>query len=293
MDKRSQLKKLLTSNNITVAPGAYDALSARMIYSAGFQSIYVTGFGVTASLLGKPDLGLISLEEMVNHLRRINAAVPIPIVADGESGFGNAVNTMRAVQEYESAGIAGLHIEDQCVPKTARPDGLPQIVSMEEHVEKIRAAIEARSNPDFLIIARTDALQRRGVEEAIRRGNAYAQAGADMIFVHGVVDRAELELIIKEIHAPQLVNYSTFRERGPRPLPSISELAELGFKLVIIPGELLFSAAKAMQSVLNAVKNNNTLEGSDGQFIESAAFFAAIELGKYEEFEKKYLIKQH
>jgi 2-methylisocitrate lyase-like PEP mutase family enzyme len=292
MDKASRLKKLLTSEGTLIAPGAYDALSARMIYSAGFQSVYVTGFGVTASLLGKPDFGLISLGEMVNHLRRINAAVPIPIVADGESGFGNAVNVMRAVQEYESIGIAGLHIEDQCVPKTGPPDGLPQIVPMEEHVEKIHAAVEARSSKDFLLIARTDALQRFGASEVIKRGNAYAQAGADMVFVHGVVEKADLQLIVREIHAPHVVNYSTFRERGVRPLPSMSELAELGFKLVIVPGELLFSAAKAMQSVLTAIKNKNTLDGSEGQFIDIDAFFSAIELGKYVEFEKKYLIKR-
>ena len=290
MKPTSRLKDLLNNERMLVAPGAYDALSAKVICNAGFESVYVTGFGVTASLLGKPDIGFITLEEMTNHIRKMVGIVSVPVIADAESGYGNALNTMRAVQEYEAVGIAGFQIEDQCVPKQHKPDGLPQVVSMEEHVEKIHAAVEARKDEDFCIIGRTDALGRHGINEAIKRGNAYAEAGADLIFVHGAKENNDLKLIVKEIAAPNVVNYSTLREGGISPIPSILELEKIGFKLLIIPGELLFGAAKVFLSVLREIKDKGGLDGLGEYFLKTDEFMSVIEMDKYKRSEERFLI---
>ncbi len=289
MKSTKALKELFQRHTMCVAPGAYDSLSAKMICNAGFPAIYVTGFGVTASLLGRPDIGFITLDEMTNHVSRMARVVTLPIVVDAEAGFGNAVNTMRTIQEYEAAGIAGLHIEDQCVPKRYRPDGMPQVVSTQEHVEKIHAAIEARSDEDFCIIARTDALGRYGIAEAVRRGNLYAEAGADMIFVHGAKEMSDLQVIAKEIKAPNVVNYSTLREGRISPLPSFSDLEKIGFKLLILPGELLFSAAKAMVGVLMRIKEQGGLDGYEDHFLETGTFLSELEAQKYKTLEERFL----
>jgi 2,3-dimethylmalate lyase len=289
MKTTTALKELLGRNSLCVAPGAYDSLSAKMICNAGFPAIYVTGFGVTASLLGRPDIGFVTLDEMTSHVRKMTQLVTVPLIVDAEAGFGNAVNVMRTVQEYEAAGIAGLHIEDQCVPKRCAPDGMPQVASAEEHVEKIHAAIEARSDGDFCIIARTDALGRYGLKEAVRRGNLYAEAGADLIFVHGAREAADLRTIVREIEAPNLVNYSTLREGRITPLPSFSDLERMGFKLLILPGELLFGAAKAVSGILREIKERGGLDGCEGSFMETDALLSEIEAPKYKRLEEKYL----
>jgi 2-methylisocitrate lyase-like PEP mutase family enzyme len=288
MNPRNSLRELLRRKEMCVAPGAYDALSAKMICNAGFPAIYVTGFGVTASLLGKPDIGFITLDEMAGHLRRMTQVVTVPVIADAEAGFGNAVNAMRTVQQYEAAGVAGLHIEDQYVPKRYKPDGLPQVVSAEEHVEKIRAAVEARSDPDFCIIGRTDALGRHGLAEAVRRANLYVEAGADMVFVHGAKDAADLRVIVHEIKAPNVVNYSTLREGHVSPLPSFSDLEEIGFKLLILPGELLCAGAKAMARVLGGMKEGGG-KGFEDLFMEPDAFLSELEAKRYRKLEERFL----
>jgi 2,3-dimethylmalate lyase len=283
------LNELLKRNGMLVAPGAYDSLSAKMICNAGFAAIYVTGFGATASLLARPDIGFLTLDEMTNLVRRMAQVVTVPIVVDAESGFGNAVNTMRTVQEYEAAGAAGLHIEDQRVPKRYRPDGMPQVVSVEEHVEKIHAATEARSDESFCIIARTDAFGRHGLAEAIRRGNIYAEAGADLIFVHGAKDMADLQVVVKEINAPNIVNYSTLREGHVSPLPSFADLEKIGFKLLILPGELLFSAAKAISGVLSGIRERGGLDGCEDRFLETHTFLSEVEAQRYARLEERFL----
>jgi 2,3-dimethylmalate lyase len=288
MNLRKTFKDLLDRNQMCVAPGAYDALSAKMVCNAGFPAIYVTGFGVTASLLGKPDIGFLTLDEMAGHLRRMAQVVTVPIIADAEAGFGNAVNAMRTVQEYEAAGVAGLHMEDQYVPKQCRPDGLPQGVSAEEHAEKIRAAVEARSDPDFCIIGRTDALGRHGLAEAVRRANLYVEAGADMIFVHGAKDPADLQVIVREINAPNVMNYSTLREGHISPLPSFADLEKIGFKLLILPGELLCAGAKTMARVLNEMKEGGGKFFGD-VFMEPDAFLTELEARKYRKLEDRFL----
>ena len=146
MSKRKKLRSMLQGDKIIVAPGVYDAIGAKLVERVGFEAVYITGFGVSASLIGQPDLGLITLTELATHAKNIDSAVTLPVIADAESGFGNALNVARAVGEYEKAGVAALHIEDQIVPKRYKPDGMPQVVSMEEHVNKIRSAVEARTD---------------------------------------------------------------------------------------------------------------------------------------------------
>jgi 2,3-dimethylmalate lyase len=286
------LRELLRGNGMCVAPGAFDSLSAKMICNAGFPALYVTGFGVTASALGKPDMGFITLDEMTDTVRRMAQVATIPLIADAEAGFGNALNTMRAVREYEAAGIAGLHIEDQCIPRHYKPDGMPQVVPAQEHVEKIHAAVEARSDADFCIIARTDALGRHGIAEAVRRGNLYAEAGADMIFVHGAKEADDLRVIAGEIHAPNVVNYSTLREGRISPLPTFSELERVGFKLLLLPGELIFCAARAMSVVLGTIKEQGGLDGCGELFLETGSFLSEVEAGRYKAYEERFLPKE-
>src|SRR6185312_3795220 len=180
---RARLRELLASPAPLLAPGAYDALSARLIEQAGFDVVYMTGFGTTASLIGRPDVGLLSGSEMVDNARRICAAVDVPVIADADTGYGNAVNVVRTVQLYEQAGVAGIHLEDQVMPKKCGHMTGKVVIPPDEMVGKIRAAVAARRDPDFLLIARTDAAAVEGLSAGIDRARAYAAAGADVLFV--------------------------------------------------------------------------------------------------------------
>ena len=180
---RPRLRELLARPEPLVAPGAYDALSARLVEQAGFDVVYMTGFGTTASLAGRPDVGLLTGTEMVDNARRIAAAVDVPVIADADTGYGNAINVVRTVQAYEQAGVAGIHLEDQVMPKKCGHMSGKAVIPADEMAGKIRAAVEARRDPDFLLIARTDAAAVEGLAAAIDRGRAYADAGADVLFV--------------------------------------------------------------------------------------------------------------
>src|SRR3984957_10972167 len=177
------LRKLIAGRETIVAPGAYDALSARIIEQAGFPAVYMTGFGTSASLLGRPDVGLLMMTQMVDHARRLAQAVDVPLIADADTGYGNALNVIRTVQEYEQAGVAALHIEDQIMPKKCGHMENKQVIAASEMVEKIHAATEARSSPDFLIIARTDSRAVEGLDSALRRARRYRAAGGELLFV--------------------------------------------------------------------------------------------------------------
>ena len=180
---RARLRELIGGSAPLVAPGAYDALSARLIEQAGFDAVYMTGFGTTASLIGRPDVGLLSGAEMVDNARRIVSAVDVPVIADADTGYGNAINVVRTVQLYEQAGVAGIQLEDQVMPKKCGHMSGKLLVGADEMVGKLRAAVEARRDPDLLIIARTDAVAVTGVDDAIARARAFAEAGADLLFV--------------------------------------------------------------------------------------------------------------
>ena len=207
---RQILRKRLTEGPMIVAPGIYDAYGARFVEQAGFEAVYMTGNGVSASLLGRPDVGLVDLTLIANHAHRVAACVDIPLICDADTGYGNAVNVRHTVAEFEAAGVAAIHLEDQVAPKRCgHLPGSRPVVEMEEHVGKIEAAIAARRDPDFIVIARTDAAAGLGLDEAIRRGKAYRKAGADVVFVElksspNMIE--ELKRVTGEIDAPCLLN---------------------------------------------------------------------------------------
>src|SRR5437588_6397194 len=209
-----RLRELLAGPEMLVVPGAYDSLSARLIAQSGFPSIYMTGFGTAASVLGQPDVGLLTMSEMVSRAAAISAVIAsvagdLPLIADADTGYGNPINVRRTIHEYERAGVAGLHIEDQVWPKKCGHMEGKQVIPMDEMVQKVRAAVEARQDPDFVIIARTDANAVHGLEDAIRRGKAYHEAGADVIFIEAPRSITELRSIAQAFPGlPLLFNWA-------------------------------------------------------------------------------------
>ncbi len=192
-----QLRTLLDGDALVVAPGAYDALSARLVEEAGFPAAYMTGFGTAASLLGRPDIGLVSSTEMIDHARRIASCVAIPVIADADTGYGNPINVIRTVRDYERAGVAGIHLEDQAMPKRCGHMSGKVLVTVGDMVAKVQAAVAARTDPDFVIIARTDARGVEGLEAAIDRAGQYREAGADVLFVEAPESDDEISLIAR------------------------------------------------------------------------------------------------
>lgn len=224
--------------------GVVDALSARIAAEAGFEAIYATGAGIANSQLGVPDIGLLTQTEMLTQVERIVSAVDVPTVADLDTGYGNALNAGRAIRLFERAGVAAIQMEDQVFPKQCGHFEGTQVVPMGEFLGKLAAVLDARVNPDLIVIARTDAVASRGVDEAIERGQRYAEAGADVVFVEAPVDRATVERLPREIRAPLLVNVV---EGGRTPPLSVSELRELGYRIVLFANTALRLAALAVQ----------------------------------------------
>lgn len=224
------LRQLLNTGGCVVAPGVYDAIGARLAQQAGFEAVYMTGNGAMASLLGKPDLSLATQTEMVMRARQLAASVDIPLISDADTGYGSLNNVRRSVQEFETAGVAAIHIEDQIFPKRCGALGNLQIAPLDEALQRIRVALDARRSPEFLIIARTDARGPLGLEEAIRRGQAFASAGADLVMVELLQGAAEIGRVCTEISAPILYN---IYEDKPENCHSVEELQALGVRLVI------------------------------------------------------------
>jgi 2-methylisocitrate lyase-like PEP mutase family enzyme len=237
MTRASEFRKLLRGESIVVAPGAYDCITARMIAQAGFSVVYMTGAGTAASL-GYPDYGLVTMSEMAENAGRIAAAVEVPVIADADTGYGNELNVVRTVREYEQRGVAGIHLEDQGFPKKCGHLENKLIIPLEDYVAKIRAAAQARRDPDFVIIARTDARAVSGFEEAIRRVNASFDAGADMAFVEAPESAEEVAAVPRLVRGPCLLNMVW---RGKTPLVTIDEAQALGYRVAILP-VLLFNA---------------------------------------------------
>jgi 2-methylisocitrate lyase-like PEP mutase family enzyme len=228
---------MMTQGGMIVAPGAYDCITARTIAQSGFPAVYMTGAG-TAATLGYPDYGLVTMSEMAENAGRIAAAVDVPVIADADTGYGNELNTTRTVREYEKRGVAGLHIEDQGFPKKCGHLDNKVIVPLDEYLAKVRAAVAARRDADFLIIARTDSRAVLGMEEAIRRANAALQAGADMAFVEAPQTLEEVAAVPKRVNGPCLFNNVW---RGKSPDITFDDAQRMGYKITIVPG-LLFKA---------------------------------------------------
>jgi carboxyvinyl-carboxyphosphonate phosphorylmutase len=252
----ARFRQLLAEPGPVLLPGCYDALGARLIEQAGFDAAYMTGFGTAASLLGRPDVGLLTATEMLDNLRRIVAATDLPVIADADTGYGNPINVIRTVQDYERTGAAGMHIEDQVMPKRCGHMEGKQVIDAGEFVAKIEAAVAARANPDFAIIARTDARAPLGLEAALARARAVHAAGADVLFVEALQGEDEIEVVAKELAGiPLLFNWA---EGGKTPPLTLDRMTSLGFAMVIMPISTLLAATTAMQRVLASIKEHGT-----------------------------------
>ncbi|MBN9111105.1 MAG: oxaloacetate decarboxylase [Pseudonocardia sp.] len=238
-----------------LAPGAYDALTARLVWQAGFDVVYMTGFGTSASLIGRPDIGLLTGTEMADNARRIAAAVDVPVIADADTGYGNALNVGRTVRVYEQAGIAGIQLEDQVTPKRCGHMSGKQVVPLPEMLGKIRAATDARRDPSTVIVARTDVAAVDGVDAAIERAHAFREAGADVLFVEAPTSEADIEKVAGALAstAPLLFNWA---EGGRTPPMSLARMTELGFALVIYPIGTLLATTAAVRSLLTTIRSD-------------------------------------
>lgn len=287
MNKGKELRRLLAEKEILVAPGAHDALTAKIIEKAGFKVVYMTGYGQAASHLGTADVGLMTMTEMLSRANSFASAVDIPVIADGDTGFGNAVNTMRTVRQYEMAGVAAIQLEDQVAPKKCGHMTGRQVIAMEEMVGKIKAAVTARENPDFVIIARTDARTIHGIDEAVRRAKAYEEAGADIIFIESPETIEEMKIITSEFKVPVLANMV---EGGRTPLLSAKELEKLGYDIVIFPTASTYMVAQSMKRLMEELMKTGTTEHLINEMIPFSEFNDLIGLTKIRELEAEYVI---
>jgi 2-methylisocitrate lyase-like PEP mutase family enzyme len=267
-----------------VAPGAYDGISARLIAAAGFEVVYMTGAGISASGSGLPDIGLTTLTEMVTGAMMIVESTQLPVIADADTGFGNPLNMIRTVRDYERANVAAIQIEDQVFPKRCGHLGGKEVIPSEEFVEKIKAAVDSRTNPDLLIIARTDARAVYGFEEAIDRANLYMEAGADIAFVEAPESIEELLKIPKSVKAPCLVNMVGPGSRTPAVLTG--ELQEMGFKIAIYAPICFGAAVHAMVHMLDVLKENG-IGWDPAHVLTPEDFFNTMGMEKWRMWEKR------
>jgi len=251
-----RLRELLARPDPILAPGVFDGLGARLVEEAGFPAVYMTGFGTAAALLGRPDVGLLTMSEMVENAARIAAACDLPVIADADTGYGNALNVIRSVQEYERAGVAAIHIEDQVAPKKCGHMEGKQVIPLSEMEAKIRAAVAARRSPDFVIIARTDARAVEGMDSAIQRARRYREAGADVLFVEAAESEDEISAVARALgDLPLLFNWA---EGGKTPPIDYETLAALGFKIVIFPIATLLGTTAWIRSALAEIRKAGT-----------------------------------
>ena len=263
ISKTKQLRKLIASNKVHIAPGVFDGLSARLVEQAGFNLIYASG-GAIARSTGYPDLGLLGIGEITKELQNILEVTTLPVIADADTGFGNIINVRRTVKLFENLGVVALHLEDQEFPKRCGHLEGKQLVSKQEMIDKIRIARESLVDPDFVLIARTDAIAVEGFDQAIDRAQAYLLAGADMIFVEAPQTEEQVKLIAKKIPEPKLINMFY---GGKTPLIPISKLESWGYNIVVIPSDLQRSAIYAMQKTLAVIKEQGDSASISDQLV--------------------------
>jgi 2,3-dimethylmalate lyase len=283
---RRSLRALMQVHRPVLAPGAYDSLSARLIEAAGFPAVYMTGFGTAASVLGRPDVGLLGMSEMVEHARRIVQAVSVPVIADADTGYGNAINVIRTVQEYEAAGVAAIHIEDQLAPKKCGHMEGKQVIPASEMAQKLRAAVEARHSSDFLIIARTDARAVEGMASALERARLYREAGADVLFVEAPQTEVEIATVAGAFRGvPLLFNWA---EGGKTPPVALARLRELDYAIVIFPIGTLLAATRAIREVLAKIREEGTPMAVMERLVPFQEFLEFIGLPEVRELEQRF-----
>jgi 2,3-dimethylmalate lyase len=286
MRATARLRQLLSGNKLVLGGGAHDALSARIVEQVGYPLCVVTGAGVSMCR-GYPDVGLLTMEETVDNARYIAEAVDIPVVCDADNGYGNAINAMRTVRAFEQAGVAGIHIEDQVWPKRCGHMFGKRIIPKEEMVQKIHAAIDARRDPDFVIIARCDALMVNGLDDMLDRGDAYLRAGADMLFFEMRESMDEIRAIAERFRGrvPLHFNHSP---SGMVPRLNVSEIEAMGFKTACFYVHALMAACKVMREVLTEIKETGNSLSVWDRMVKFDEFWELADLRKIRELEKKY-----
>ena len=281
----TRLRQLLAGPDLILAPGVADALNARLVAQEGFDAIYMTGAGTTAVRLGMPDIGLLTMTEMVDNAARIVDSSGLPLIADADNGYGGPLNVRRAIQAYERAGVAGVHLEDQVLPKRCGHLAGKQLVPVEDMVVKDKAAVDARRDDDFVIIARTDALAVEGFEPALERAALYGEAGADVLFVESPRTVEQLAEIPKRLEGPQLFNMAS---SGKTPLLVADEIAKLGFKLVIYPNWLLLAGIRAATRVLRELKTSGGVAHLSNEVASFTEFFDLLGMPEVQRLEERY-----
>jgi 2,3-dimethylmalate lyase len=283
---RPRLAELFAAGDMVLAPGCYDPLGARLIEEAGFPAVYMTGFGTAAGRLGRPDVGLLTMSEMVDNARRIAQAVSVPVIADADTGYGNPLNVIRTVHEYEAAGVAAIHLEDQVMPKKCGHMEDKELIGAGEMAAKVAAAVAARERPDFLIIARTDARAVEGLDGALERARRYRDAGADILFVEAPESTDEIRRVAERFSdVPLLFNYT---EGGKTPAVTHAFLRDLGFRLVIFPLSTLLAATAAMRAALAEIKASGTPIDLLPTMLGFDAFLDFIGAGEIRELEQRF-----
>lgn len=288
-DIRKRLRARLAQPAALIAPGIYDGYGARLVLQAGFEAAYMTGNGVSACLLGRPDVGLVDLTMMAAHAQRVAACIDIPLICDADTGYGNVVNIRRTIEAFEAAGVAAIHIEDQIFPKRCgQLPGARAVLSMREAVHKIEAAVAARRDPQFMIIARTDCAAGLGMDEALRRAQAFAQAGADAVFVEmkaGPDLLADIRRVADAIAIPTLVNMDA---GGALASMKSGELHTLGIDIAIYAGLARAAAGFAIRSALTALKRDGTTAAARAQMLTAQEYNAVLGLAEVEEWEARF-----
>jgi len=285
MKKTAQLKNLVFAKEILVMPGIYDGVSAVIAEKLGFKALCLGGYAASASLLGKPDISLLTLTEMTNHLRNITEVTDIPVLADGDTGYGSILNVIRTVREFEKAGAGGLFIEDQVFPKRCGHMEGKQVIPAEDMVSKIKAALDTRIDEDMIIMARTDAYAVYGLDEAIRRANLYHEAGADMIFIEAPTTSDEMKRLNQAVSAPSLANMV---EGGKTPLRTAKELEEMGYSVAVFPVSAIYAAAKSVWNLLKLLSETGTTQGYEESMFCFDEFNELVNLRQYRKIESGY-----
>jgi methylisocitrate lyase len=282
---KSIRKLLKDKSKPLVIPGVYDAIGAKVVEKVGFEAMFQTGYGTSATLLGMPDYGFIGSTETIDNARRICHAVSVPVIVDADTGYGNALSVHKLVNELETAGASGIFLEDQKWPKRCGHMKGKEVIPKDEYAEKLQAALDARSNKDFIIVARTDARATEGLDKAIERGLFYKKIGADVIFIEAPKSIKEMQKIGNSIKAPLVANMI---EGGTTPLSSQSKLHNMGFKIILYPLSVLFSNTFATFQTLRELKKLGVTRKSEKRMVNFDQFNKIVELSKYTKLEKQY-----
>ncbi len=286
MNSRQLLKQMFKRDRLLVAPGCFDGLSARLVEEAGFEAAYLSG-GALARSMGIPDIGLVTMSEVIERAAQVVAAVKIPIIADADTGYGNAVNLVRTIREFERTGVAAIHIEDQITPKRCGHLDGKEVIPLAEMEKKLQAALASRSDPDFLIIARTDARGVHGFDDAINRGRAFAKLGVDAVFVEAPQSEAELAEIPRALpDVPLLVNVF---KGGKTPMLPVQRLQQMGYRIAIYPSETQRAAIHAMRQALGLLKREGTTEKMDDALTTFKERDKVVGLDQWQHLEKQYM----